>query len=230
MKAIVQCCAKKAADAGTLRTDDGRAVTFVARPELKTPATSEFLARPDDQIPGVSISWRERLEAYNREFEKTGANPHRLLPAWRLYEPNAYGCLQSRFTSKNLYILSAGWGLVGADYLLPTYDVTFSGNVGEKKWCKRGKRDAYRDFRQLQPKDCQPQEPVYCFCTKEYLPLLYASVTQLDIRLVVYFTSDAISRESGVEYIEYGRKYTNWQYECVQDWLAGRLATPETSK
>ena len=43
-------------------------------------------------------------------------NPHGLLPAWRLYENPIYELLANHCGSEHFYILSAGWGLIRADF------------------------------------------------------------------------------------------------------------------
>jgi hypothetical protein len=53
-------------------------------------------------------------------------NPLGLYPAYRLYENRVYGRLVEAFGVENIYILSAGWGLIRADFLTPYYDITFS--------------------------------------------------------------------------------------------------------
>jgi hypothetical protein len=61
------------------------------------------------------------LQEYNA---LPGNNPLGLYPAWRLYENRSYEGLVDRFGVDNLYILSAGWGLISAAFLTPNYDIT----------------------------------------------------------------------------------------------------------
>jgi len=56
----------------------------------------------------------------------------------------------TRFGVKNVYILSAGWGLICADFLTPAYDITFSPSAAPYK--RRRKTDRYEDFRMLPDK------------------------------------------------------------------------------
>jgi hypothetical protein len=69
------------------------------------------------------ISWRHFLRKYN---DDAGGNPLHLYPAYQLYENRAYGRLVGRYGLRNVYVLSAGWGLIRADFLTPSYDITFS--------------------------------------------------------------------------------------------------------
>ena len=80
MIVVIQCAACKAADAGHLRTQEGRNVMSVANPDLAPPDDECIYARPDD-VAETGTSWRTVLRQYN---ENPGDNPLGLLPAWRL--------------------------------------------------------------------------------------------------------------------------------------------------
>ena len=60
-------------------------------------------------------------------------SPFGLLPAYQLYENSTYNRLVDRFGLSNVYILSAGWGLIPADFLTPHYDITFSASADAYK-------------------------------------------------------------------------------------------------
>ena len=45
-----------------------------------------------------------------------------LLPVYRLYANPVYERLVDKLGVANVYILSAGWGLIRADFLTPSYD------------------------------------------------------------------------------------------------------------
>jgi hypothetical protein len=57
MIVVIQCAAKKWADAGFLRTSDGRSVSFVAQPDEAPPDRSRVYARPGDPADN-GTSWR----------------------------------------------------------------------------------------------------------------------------------------------------------------------------
>jgi len=67
-----------------------------------------------------------------------------LLPAYQLYDNCAYQGLVSKFGIDKIFIVSAGWGLVAANFLLPDYDIRF--NAVAEPYKRRGKQDIYRDF------------------------------------------------------------------------------------
>ena len=143
MIVVIQCAASKRPDAGHLVAASGKRVDFVAHPQIAPRDPDRVYARPDDRRQD-GISWRQHLLKYN---DDPGGNPLRLYPAYQLYDNRAYGRLVDRFGLRNVYILSAGWGLIRADFLTPSYDITFSPSADAYK--RRRKTDRYDDFRML---------------------------------------------------------------------------------
>ena len=111
MIAVIQCANRKRPEAGYLETPEGQRVCFVANPEA-APASSMIYARPDDRYSAAG-TWREALLAYNHRQD----NPLGLLSAGELYQNPIYHRLSRHVGSENLYILSAGWGLIPASFL-----------------------------------------------------------------------------------------------------------------
>jgi hypothetical protein len=72
-------------------------------------------ARPDD-VSDVGRSWRHFLVEYNQNAKD---NPLGLYPAYRLYKNPVYERLVDRFGLPNVYILSAGWGIIEAGFSRP---------------------------------------------------------------------------------------------------------------
>jgi hypothetical protein len=179
VKIVIQCAARKSPDASTFLTADGRCVLFVARPDQAPRQPGVIHVRPDDDAGGGG-SWREHLLAYNGEPE---ANPLNFVPAYRLYAHSIYGALVNKFGVKNLFILSAGWGLIPATFLTPYYDVTFSASA--EPWKRRRMDDPYDDFR-LIPDD---GKEVVFLGGKDYLPLFCRLTEPLTARKTVYFNS-----------------------------------------
>ena len=93
-------------------------------------ATTVVYRRPDD-VARSGLSWRDELANYNEAHGSTQANPLGLLPAWRLYQEPTYEYLVDRLGTGNVFILSAGWGLVSAAFLTPNYDITFTKKSGK---------------------------------------------------------------------------------------------------
>ena len=115
MIAVIQCAARKPASAGRLQLSTGKPVVFVADPKAGPADDAVVYARPDDLVDD-GTSWREVLKKYNAEQRD---NPLGLFQAYRLYEHRTYGRLVDHFGLQNVYILSAGWGLICANFQTP---------------------------------------------------------------------------------------------------------------
>lgn len=210
---VIQCAASKKPDAGHLRTADGRPVLFVADPPAAPATSSCIYARPDD-VSDQGGTWRQLLLSYNERPEQ---NPLGLLPAWQLYENGVYKQLVARFGLRNVYILSAGWGLIGAGFLTPQYDITFSGSAEAYKRRRKGR--GYQDFRML-PNGTQ--DDVVFFGGKDYLPLFCALTSAVQGRRTVFYNSGVEPAAAGchLQRFETATR-TNWHYECAKAFLDG---------
>ena len=208
---IIQCAASKRTDAGRLMSAAGRPVVFVADPESAPPDDSVSYARPDD-ISDNGKSWRDVLLEYNKT---AGDNALGLCPAYQLYQNRIYAQLADRFGLRKVYILSAGWGLIRADFLAPYYDITFRQSAEQYK--RRKKQDFYRDFRML-PDDVE-EETVF-FGGKDYLPLLCALTNDMRTVKTLFYNSDRVPPAPGWTLKRFATSTrTNWHYECATAFL-----------
>jgi hypothetical protein len=216
MKIVIQCAARKHPSAGRLRTADGREILLVAQPDLAPPEAAGHYARPDD-VSDDGRTWRERLVACNAAAD----NPLNLLPAYRLYTHDAYRALANRFGLERLFILSAGWELIPANFLTPGYDITFATSADE--WKRRHNGDHYEDFRML-PDD---EGPIVFVGGKDYMPLFGKLTASLGARKLVFFNSRTPpDLPHGFEAIRYSTTTrTNWHYECARHLASGTLET-----
>ena len=215
MIVVIQCAASKRADAGRLVTVGGTPVDFVAEPRAAPHAPRKVYARPDDPSDG-GRSWRDSLLAYNRDPR---GNPLRLLPAYRLYENRIYGRLVERLKRRNVYFLSAGWGLIPADFLTPYYDITFSQSADAYK--RRRRTDRYHDFRML-PGDTV--EDIVFFGGKDYLPLFGALTDGVRGRRIVFYSSVTAPQIGSCTLRRFETTTrTNWHYECAAAFLDGAV-------
>jgi len=213
MKIVIQCAASKDPDAGTMRTEDGTSVLFVADPAHAPDRKDLVYARPDDPARD-GRSWRDHVLAINRE---PGENPLGLRPAWRLYRHEAYAALVERYGENNIYILSAGWGLIRSDFLTPLYDITFSSQAESYK--RRRTSDRYDDFTMLDPHDT---EKLVFFGGKDYLPLFCRLTQRYTGKRIAAFNSKTEPQAHGVRFVRYHtRTRTNWHYEAVNAFLDG---------
>jgi hypothetical protein len=213
MKIVIQCAASKDPAAGMMKTSEGSPVLFVADPARAPVRTDAEYARPDDSAED-GHRWRDVLRLYNLQ---SGNNPLGLLPAWHLYRHQAYGRLVERFGEANVFILSAGWGLIRADFLTPSYDITFSAQAEPFK--RRRSSDAYADFNMLEG---QQDEPVAYFGGKDYLKLFCRLTDNNEGRRIVVFNTAAEPQAHGVQFVRYHTTTrTNWHYEAVNAFLDG---------
>lgn len=216
MKIVIQCAAGKESSAGYMQTKDGKRVMFVAQPELGPQSDDVIYAAPDGQSDR-QVSWRTLLQEYN---ESPGNNPLNLYPAYKLYKNEIYRTLTNRFGLEHLYILSAGWGLIRADFLTPQYDITFSSKAtGDRKYKRRkiAVDDDYQDFQML-PDD--EDDSVVFFGGRDYLPLFCKLTKKYRCRRKVFYNS-AIPPDALDCVLERcnTKTRTNWHYECAKAFL-----------
>ena len=143
---------------------DGQKVLFVANPGAAPADVSHAYARSDD-ASDIGPSWWTVLRQDNAD---PGHNALGLIPAWQLCANRAYGFLADHCGPERFYILSAGWGLMRADFLTPAYDITFSPHADSYK--RKRKKDRYDDLRML-PANCM--EPIVFFGGKDYVSLTF---------------------------------------------------------
>lgn len=216
MKIIIQCASSKVATAPSLVTQAGRHVKFVAHPAKAPQRENCVYVRPDDPSDISGRTWRQRLVAYNCGQE----NPLRLLNAYRLYEPPIYTDLVTSLGVGSVLILSAGWGPIRADYLLPSYDITFS--AAAESYKRRRLHDRFDDFCHLHNDECGP---VIFFGGKDYFPVLRQLTAPLTCPKVLFHASNFPPTElQGWRPVRYGKSYTNWHYACAKEFLQGKIS------
>ena len=220
MRVVIQCAASKSHKAGYLQDNSGRNVNFVALPIEAPKSSTQVYAHPDDKFEGMT--WRERLIAYNAESK----NPLNLLPAYQLYSNPAYGDLVDALGSDKVYILSAGWGLLSADFLTPYYDITFSNSA--EKYKRRSKRDRYNDINQL---DNNLDEDVVFFGGKDYLLLFCELTSTYKGKRFIYSSSVQNPKVDACRVLRYETTTrTNWHYECVREFIRTNMKLSDLSK
>ena len=217
---VIQCAAGKNYNAGHFMSDDGRKILFVADPDRAPASASTVYRRPDD-FASPGRSYRDELISYNQDHRTD--NPFGLLPAWKLYRNDAYRRLVETFGTAKVFILSAGWGLIAADFLTPNYDVTFSNNArGADAYKRRSRRDPrYRDLRMI-PEETSSH--VVFLGGKDYIPLFCQTTMRIARRTVLY--NAAVPPDAPgctLQRYETGTR-TNWHYECAQALISGTLA------
>lgn len=216
VRVVIQCAGSKQAAAGTFTTGDGRRVVFVAHPALAPKADDIHYAHPDDLSDREGQTWRERVADEN---QRRGVASSRLCPASLLYTPQAYQILHERFGSDRLFILSAGWGLVRSDFLLPAYDITFSRSAEPYK--RRRATQRFTDFNHLLD---ETQADTVFLGGKDYLPLFLQLSSDFPGRRLVFFSSTVPPTAPGCVVQEFRTaRRTNWHYSCAEALTSGAV-------
>lgn len=209
MRIVMQCAGSKRADAGSFVAGDGRRVVFVARPDLVEDTADVLHAHPDQHSDRHGQTWRDRVVEAN---DRRNRNPFGLVPAAELYTPSAYSSLATFVGIEKLFILSAGWGLVAGSYLLPTYDITFSGSAERHK-----RRRADQRFQDLNAFEGESEEATVFVGGKDYLPLFLALTAGAKCRRHVFYNSATTPRVTGcILHLFPTSRRTNWHYECAE--------------
>lgn len=219
MKIVIQCAATKnpiQSGAGFFTTDK-RSVKFVAHPELAPSSEKHAYAHPDDLSDGLQ-TWRECLLIYNNG---TPTNPLQLMPAYLLYVNRAYKNLVNKFGLEQVFILSAGWGLIPADFLIPDYNITFSSAKNVESFCRRRVLDHYADICRM-PND---GDNIIFLGGKNYLPLFCQLTAGLKGMKKVFFNSNiSPTLEFGFSSERFHTTWrTNWHYQCAQALIDGKI-------
>ena len=217
MKIVIQCAGSKTPSAGSFRMMDGRQVFFVADPTVLV-QNDFFYAKPDDLAEESEESWRQKLVEYNKSF--ADKNPLHLLPAYKLYTNPAYSRLVGKFGKKNVFILSAGWGIIPADFLTPPYDITFSASGDQLN--RRRKYHTYQDFSMIE----NDGDEVVFLGGKSYLPLFYDLTKDLKGQRTIFYNSltppGRLLRNVRMVRFETTTR-TNWHYKCAQALSDGQI-------
>jgi hypothetical protein len=212
---VIQCAASKQAGAGHLVANDGRAIDFVADPRTAPASHNRICARPDD-LGEDGKSWRQILIEYNMTPD---VNPCGLVPAYQLYQRDAYRRLVDRFGLSNIYILSAGWGLIRAGFLTPHYDITLS--PGADPYKRRKKSDQYADFNML-PRESE--DDIIFLGGKDYLPLFCRLSEGARVAPIIFYNSAVAPELKRARLRRYRTATrTNWHYECANDLIRGSI-------
>ena len=222
MIVVISCAGSKSERAGRLKTRDGTPIEFVAQPDIAPRRPGVAYERPDGDS-GCGVTWRRWLVEYNQKHVGRANNPDGLLPAWQLYKPPIYGQLVNKYGQENIFILSAGWGLIRSDFLTPAYDITFSNQADEYKK-RMYEKDKFSDYNALRQPEVEIKGPIVFLGGKSYVDLFCKLTEALGCRKVVFYKGYRPSVPPGYEPKAYSTKTnTNWHYLCAQDLIAGKI-------
>jgi hypothetical protein len=137
------------------------------------------------------------------------------IPSYQLYENKAYGRLMDRFGLRNVYVLSAGWGLIRADFLTPFF------SPRADPYRRRRKTDRYDDFRML-PRNTK--RDIVFFGGKDYLPLFCLLTYTIRSKKIVFFNSKITLQLNGCTLRRFKTATrTNWHYKCTNAVMDGTI-------
>ena len=217
MKVVIQCAGQKREAAERLRNAAGEEVVFVARPDLceRAGASSIRYCQPGDRVGGGLKTWREFLVDYNR----TGENSYNLRRAADLYRPRIYRKLVDAFGWDNVFILSAGWGLIRSAFLTPDYNITFSSQG--PPCTRRTKRLTLplEDLNHLAAAVTSPNEPVHFFGGRDYVPLFHALTQNLAAKVIVHHKGNAPSCKCFTYEVFSCERNQNWHYDAAEAFI-----------
>lgn len=203
---VVMICASDKNNNGEL-IFNGIPIQFFAQTNA---ANNEFL--PDDKMPNSETTWREFVK-----------DNQKIIPykAYELYKRNEYCLLKEAFGNR-FFILSAGWGLVRADFKLPKYDITFT-RLKDKlnTYRKYNKPPKYKDFNHFID-DNEDNEDIVYIGGKDYLLLFYELTQHLPNRKIIYWkhkeTPKPLVNIESFSFRYYNINWnTNWHYELAKD-------------
>ncbi|MBN2695885.1 class I SAM-dependent methyltransferase [bacterium] len=226
MRVVITCCGQKNGESLFYNGDYIDFISHTNKIETNNKeSTKKLYFHPDDLIPNESKSWRDLIEDGN---SSTLYNLN-ILPAYQLYNHPIYNLLFQKYRDK-LYIFSAGWGVVQAEYKLPKYDITFSQKDSIPEFIKRDRDDSrFKDFNQLE----NDAETTILIAGKDYvLPFCELTKDLNCVKIIVYTSDDVLQNNPYLEnsdFIFYHYKTdteSNWYYEFANRLINGEFKMP----
>lgn len=207
MKVILSCCDRKN---GTPFFHEGKEITFISHVKKNLP--DGLHVHPDDSILNNSITWRSIINEQGSRDD--------LIPAYELYKPDVYKLLFERYHD-DLFIFSAGWGIVKASFKLPKYNITFSKNKNIPIHARRNHEDFFNDFNQLVGID--ENERIILIAGSDYvLPFCHLTKGLPNKKTIIYKSQNLLNNnpylnDHNYEFIHYQTNTrTNWHYEFAK--------------
>ena len=205
MKIIISCCKRKN---GNPFMYNDKTINFVSHVNAGLPNNALYF-HPDNLIPNENITWRNLIAQLND-----------ILPAYRLYRPNIYATLFERY-GNDLFIFSAGWGIIRADFRLPKYDVTFSNNNNIPVYARRNNNDIFQDFNHLV--GIEENESIVLIAGSNYvIPFCKLTRDLPNKKIIIYKNQNLLNNNpylnnNNFQFIHYQTdRRTNWHYEFAQ--------------
>ena len=215
-KIIVISCSN--AKKGSLSKYNGENLFFCANPNLANDKIQNYI-HPDENFPNNKYkTWRDWLNAQQKEKD--------ILESYKLYKHKIYGELYNKYEN-NLYIFSAGWGIVKSSFKLPKYDITFSQGSNIESFKKRtSKSPTFFDYNHL--KNLNPNEEIIFIGGSKYIEPFCELTKNLPNKKIIIFKSKLSKQIEKYynkdnfqfkEYLGIEKPYTNWHYTFAKNEL-----------
>jgi hypothetical protein len=208
MKVIISCCDRKN---GNQFTHNKKSINFISKVN-EVDSNNALYVHPDDLIPNENITWRELIALQEIRDD--------LLPTYDLYRPEIYKSLYQHL-GDDLFIFSAGWGIVRADYKLPKYNVTFSKGNNIPIYNIRNQNNIFNDFNHLENIDIN--ELVVFIAGKEYVQPFCQLTNHLPNKKIIIYKNNAVLNNNpylkshNFKFVHYQtNRRTNWHYEFAE--------------
>jgi hypothetical protein len=211
MKIVISCCNRKN---GGPFIHNGRMINFISQVNQVVP-NDEMYFHPDDLVPNEDITWRELVKQQDLN--------NNLQPAYELYRPAIYSLLFQKF-GKDLYIFTAGWGIIRADFKLPKYNITFSNNNNIPNYARRDIKQDFKDFNHLE--GIAQNEEIILIAGRDYvLPFCKLTENFPNNKIIIYKNEELLNHNQYLNNNNFQLRHyqtnrrTNWHYEYAQELL-----------
>lgn len=186
-----------------------------AAERLPSSTSARTTPRPPDAPTGTC--WRTTIGTSGRTI-LWACSPH-----GNSTRTTPIGRSKKHFGIDSLYILSAGWGLVKAEYILPKYDITFSASAkGENAYKRRRGDCGYCDFAML---PATTSKHVVFLGGKDYVPLFRRLTDGVARRTVVFnaHTPPPPAPPPHAPGCKLRPYRPRWHYECAKKLVSGEF-------
>jgi hypothetical protein len=180
-------------------------------------------------MPGTTKTWRDLVKEQNHPD---------LVPAYSLYHRDIYRDLHNEFGS-HFYILSAGWGIIKADFKIPVYNITYSRDPGFPEHAKRIDNYGWEDFNHLQDDVVKfdPDSEIILFAGSSYVPpfrdmtrSIVSFLHRKRIKITIKYKRQTVPQPGdGFKYDYYSTNLNRiWYYKAAEKFLDDHTKGNET--
>ena len=219
-KVVMICAKEKKGNSNIIHENFNHPITFVAQPN----GVNTFL--PDGDIPNLNMTWRDYV---------TNNQNNNVIP-FKSYQLYIHGVYQNLFNffRYRLFILSAGWGLVKAEFRLPNYNITFSSSAKpEYKRVFNNLDPSFNDFNDLTYNHNvglnSENEDIVFIGGRTYIKQFIARTDGIGKNKIIYHFGNEplVVLPDNFFYVQYvpnnPNNYRTWHYELAQKYADGEI-------